>query len=426
MTRKGQWPLWSRSFNWRWLLWGVLLAVFVAGGIYSGRLFYSTVRDLVAHAQLGAPATPIAEDGPVQTQSPPDIEQERVNILVLGTDRRTGEQGPSHTDTMIVLTVDPGNQTAGMLSIPRDLWVSIPGHSENRINTAHFLGEVDGNPGGGPALAKTTVQYALGIPIHYYVRVNFEGFERFIDAIEDIPVGVQHMDGKTALQYARARHGGSDFARARRQQEVIKAVRDKVLSLDIPLTKIPEILRIVGGSVQTDLTLSDMYALAKVARTIDAENIKSVVIDESMTTPQLTPDGADVLIPDRARIREALDMLFAGPSLTAQAGLSESELVAQEAARIEVQNGTPTEGLAQRTSEYLGGLGYTVVSFCNADRSDYASNVIIVYSEKPNTVNSLVARFGIAPENVRQGVDAHNEVDVRVVLGRDYAEPSTM
>ena len=451
MTRKGQWPLWSRSFNWRWLLWGVLLAVFVAGGIYSGRLFYSTVRDLVAHAQLGAPATPIAEDGPVQTQSPPDIEQERVNILVLGTDRRTGEQGPSHTDTMIVLTVDPGNQTAGMLSIPRDLWVSIPGHSENRINTAHFLGEVDGNPGGGAALAKTTVQYALGIPIHYYVRVNFEGFERFIDAIEgitidvqeaiydpkypdgnyglmivDIPVGVQHMDGKTALQYARARHGGSDFARARRQQEVIKAVRDKVLSLDIPLTKIPEILRIVGGSVQTDLTLSDMYALAKVARTIDAENIKSVVIDESMTTPQLTPDGADVLIPDRARIREALDMLFAGPSLTAQAGLSESELVAQEAARIEVQNGTPTEGLAQRTSEYLGGLGYTVVSFCNADRSDYASNVIIVYSEKPNTVNSLVARFGIAPENVRQGVDAHSEVDVRVVLGRDYAEPSTM
>jgi len=206
----------------------------------------------------------------------------------------------------------------------------------------------------------------------------------------------------------------------------MKAVRDKVLSLDIPLTKIPEILRIVGGSVQTDLTLSDMYALAKVGRTIDVENIKSIVIDETMTTPQLTPDGADVLIPDRARIREAVDMLFAAPSPTAQAGLSESELVAQEAARIEVQNGTPAEGLAQRTAEYLEGLGYTVVSFCNADRSDYDSSVIIVYSGKPNTVNSLVARFGIAPENVRRNVDAHSEVDVRLVLGRDYAEPSTM
>jgi len=451
VTGKDPRPLWSRPFGWRWLLWGVLLAVFVAGGIYSGHLFYSTVKDLVAHAQLGAPATPTAGDGQVETPSPPNIEQERVNILVLGTDRRTGDEGPSRTDTMIVLTVDPGNQTAGMLSIPRDLWVSIPGHSENRINTAHFLGELDGNPGGGPALAKTTVQYALGIPIHYYVRVNFEGFERFIDAIEgitidvqkpisdtkhpdgnygymvvDIPVGVQHMDGKTALQYARVRHGSSDFARARRQHEVIRAVRDKVLSLDIPLTKIPEILRIVGGSVQTDLTLSDMYALAKVGRTIDVENIKSIVIDETMTTPQLTPDGADVLIPDRARIREAVDMLFAAPSPTAQAGLSESELVAQEAARIEVQNGTPAEGLAQRTAEYLEGLGYTVVSFCNADRSDYDSSVIIVYSGKPNTVNSLVARFGIAPENVRRNVDAHSEVDVRLVLGRDYAEPSTM
>jgi len=140
MTRKGLRPLWSRPFDWRWLLWGALLMIFVAGGIYSGYLFYSKVKDLVAHAELGAPVTPIAEEGQVDEQDPPNIAQERVNILVLGTDRRAGDVGPSRTDTIIVLTVDPGNQTAGMLSIPRDLWVSIPGHSENRINTAHFLG----------------------------------------------------------------------------------------------------------------------------------------------------------------------------------------------------------------------------------------------------------------------------------------------
>jgi LCP family protein required for cell wall assembly len=422
------------------------LVVFVAGGICAGYLFYSTVRDLVAHAQLSIPVLPDAEQGRAQDESLPDITQERVNVLVLGTDKRVHEEGPSRTDTMIVLTVDPRSKSAGMLSIPRDLWVSIPGYSENRVNTAHFLGELDDYPGGGPGLAKKTVQYALGVPIHYYVRVNFEGFERLVDAIEgitvdvkeaihderypdgnygymtvEIPVGVQHMDGTTALQYARARHGGSDFARARRQQDVIRAVRDKVLSLDIPLTRIPEMLRIVGDSVQTDLNLNEMYALAKLGREVPAENITSIVIDESMTTPQLTPDGADVLIPNHARIREMVDELFADPAPTIPAGLSESELVSQEAARLEVQNGTSTVGLAQRTADDLSQAGYSVTSVCNADRSDYMSSVIIVYSEKPTTVSSLIRRFNIPPENVRWNMGANSEVDVRLVLGQDYA-----
>ena len=181
---------------------------------------------------------------------------------------------------MILVTVDPGTKTAGMLSIPPDLLVPIPGHSENRINVAHFLGERDKYPGGGPALAKKTVQYTLGIPVQYYVRINFEGFEKLIDAIGgiqvevksaihdekypdnnygymtvDIPAGLQHMDGKTALQYARARHGSSDFSRARRQQQVLRAVRDKVLSLNIPLTRIPETVP------YTHLTLPTIYSV---------------------------------------------------------------------------------------------------------------------------------------------------------------------
>jgi len=423
----------------------VFLVVFVAGGICAGYLFYSTVKDFVAHAQLGAPVLSNAEQGRAGDESLPNIAQERVNILVLGTDRRTGEEGPSRTDTMIVLTVDPQSKTAGMLSIPRDLWVSIPGYSENRINTAHFLGELDNYPGGGPALAKKTVQYALGIPIHYYIRVNFEGFERLVDTIGgitidvkdgihddrypdanygymtvEIPAGVQHMDGKTALQYARARHGGSDFARARRQQDVIKAVRDKVLSLDIPVTRIPEMLRIVGDAIQTDLNLSEMYALAKLGRGIAAESINSAVIDESMTSPQVTPDGADVLIPNRARIREMVDEVFGSPAPAIQAGL-ESELIAQEAARIEVQNGTLVAGLAERTAEYLTSLGYCEVAFSNADRSDYVSTILVVYAEKPNTVNSLVERFSISPTNVRRNMGASSEVDMRLVLGQDYA-----
>jgi len=446
MARKGPRSSWSLKSDWKLTLLSVFLVIFVAGGIYAAYLFYATVRDLVAHAQLGMPVLPNTEQGQVTDENLPNIAQERVNILLLGTDKRAQEQGPTRTDTMIVVTVDPQSNTAGMLSIPRDLWVSIPNYSEGRINTAHFLGESYDYPGGGPALAKKTVQYALGIPIHYYVRVNFEGFEKLVDAIGgitidveeaihddkypdgnygymtiDIPAGVQHMDGKTALQYARTRHDSSDFVRSKRQQDVMKAIRDKVLRLDIPLTRIPEMLRIVGGSVQTDLSLSDMYTLAKLGRGISTENIKNAVIDETMTIPQITPDGAQVLIPSRARIREVVNDLFGGPAPTTIATLSEKELIAQEAAKIEVQNGTLTPGLAQRTAEYLEDLGYSVVSFSNADRSDYATSVVIDYSGKINTVNFLVKRFSIVSENIRHYTGVQSEVDVRLVLGRDYA-----
>jgi LCP family protein required for cell wall assembly len=365
--------------------------------------------------------------------------------LLLGTDKRVGEVGPSRTDTMILATIDPQTKTAAMLSIPRDLWVAIPGYSENRINVAHFLGERDNYPGGGPALAKKTVQYTLGVPVHYYVRIDFEGFERVIDAIGgitidvkeaihdtkypdnnygymtvDISAGVQHMDGKTALQYARARHGSSDFDRAHRQQEVLKAIRDKVLSLNIPLTRIPEILKLVGDSVQTDLSLNEMYALAKVGRELTGD-IQSAVIDENMTTPQTTPDGASVLIPNRIKIRDLVNTLFGGPAPTASPALSEKEQIAQEAANVEVQNGTLTPGLALRTTEYLKGLGYNVVSYSNADRSDYALTVIVDYSGKSATVNALATLFNVSAENIRQSIGLQSDVDVRVILGRDYA-----
>jgi LCP family protein required for cell wall assembly len=432
--------------SWKSPLLAAVLFLFVAGGAYAGYVFYSTVRAFVAQAQLGGPALVNTEQSRGDEQTLPNVRQERTNILLLGIDKRAGEVGPSRTDTIIVVSVDPVSKSAAMLSIPRDLWVSIPGHAEGRINTAHFLGDADGYPGGGPALAKTTVQYALGIPIHYYVRINFEGFERLVDAIGgitidvqeaihdekypdgnygfmtvDIPAGVQHMDGKTALQYARVRHGGSDFMRGRRQQEVIQAIRDKVLSLDIPLTKIPEMLRIAGDSVRTDLSLSELYELAKLARELPSENLKSAVIDESMTSPQTTPEGAQVLIPNRTRIRELINELFGGPTPTITAALSENQVLALESAKIELQNGTMTPGLAQRTTEQLKALGYNVIAYSNADRSDYVSTIIVDYSGKTNTVNLLAERFHVVAENVRRVTGLTTEADIRLVLGRDYA-----
>lgn len=183
-------------------------------------------------------------------------------------------------------------------------------------------------------------------------------------------------------------------------------------------------LRIAGDSVQTDLSLSEMYDLAKLGREIAIEGIKAAVIDESMTSPQTTPDGAMVLIPNRARVRDVVNELFGGPVPTSVAQLSEKEVVAREAARIEVQNGTLTTGLAQRTAEYLQGLGYTVVSFSNADRSDYVSSVIMDYSGKTNTVSLLAQRFNVVPDNIRRQTGIEGEADIRLILGRDYAATS--
>jgi len=446
MARQDSRSSWLAGANWTKSILSACLVVFVAGGIFAGYLFYSTVKDLVAHAQLGSPVVGSPHPGNASDDAPAKIAQDRTNILILGVDEREGEMGPTRTDTMIVVTVDPLTKSAAMLSIPRDLWVSIPGHSEGRINTAHFLGDSDGYPGGGGALAKTTVQYTLGIPIHFYVRINFEGFEKLVDAIGgitidveesihderfpdgnygymvvDIPAGVQQMDGKTALQYARVRHGGSDFVRARRQQEVIQAIRDKVMKLDIPLTRIPEMLKIAGDSVHTDLGLAQMYELAKLAHAIPMEGIRSGVIDESMTSPQTTPDGAMVLIPNRALIREVVSELFGGPSPTGVAGVSERDAIRQEAATIEVQNGTQAAGLAQRTADYLVGLGYDVVAVSNADRSDYVSSVIIDYSGKTSTVDFLAQRFNVVADNVLRYRGMTSEVDLRLILGRDYA-----
>jgi len=446
MSRTATNSLRSKPTRMKRLLLSGLVVALVLGGVYSAYLFYATVKDFVAHAELGVPLTQTnIEQGRLPEEELPNVSTERVNILLLGTDKRASETGPTRTDTMILVTIDPQTKSAGMLSIPRDLWVTIPGYSENRINVAHFYGERDKYPGGGPALAKKTVQYTLGIPVHYYVRVNFEGFERIIDAIGgitidveeaihdtkypdenygymtvDIPAGIQKMDGKTALQYARTRHGSSDFSRARHQQQVLKAVRDKVMRLDIPLTRIPEILKLVGDSVQTDLSLTEMYALAKVGRELTGD-IQSAVIDESLTTPETTPDGASVLIPNSAKIREVINALFGGPAPTASPALSEEEWLREEAAKIEVQNGTLTVGLAQRTSEYVKSQGLNVVAYSNADRSDYATTVLIDYSGKSHTVSFLMTKFNIAAENVRQSTGVQSDVDIRLILGRDYA-----
>ncbi len=526
--------------SWSRLVLGIFSMILIVGGVYFGYGFYVTIRDFVAHAQLPS-SLPSVLLPPASSQAPerqteigsggerlPDWqEKERVNILLLGIDEREDQYGPWRTDTMIVLTIDPENNTAGMLSIPRDLWVTIPGYSEERINTAHYTGDLkrflfsiglefqgdleqgilsaalrqaledheislsnaaivttkeEGSewritdkgytyivrkegetlniylekyPGGGPVLAIKTVQYNLGIPIHYYVRVNFSGFIKAIDTIGGvdiyveeeindpkypdnaygydplyIPAGLQHMDGELALKYARTRHTrGNDFDRLRRQQQVIMAVRDKVLRLGmLPqlLSDLPDLLKTVGDSVQTDLQLTEMINLVQLASQIDEEHIKAATIDSSMTEPTTRYNGAQVLIPIRDEIRAVVDEVFAEPTPEVEEEVitEEREKLAAEGAKIIVHNGSLAGNIAAKTSAFLKEQGFQVVEFDNAERFDYSSTMIVDFTGKEYTIQSLARLLNISQDNIQKYTGSYSEVDIRLIIGADFQLPT--
>ncbi len=445
-------PMGVRS-DWRRVLHSFLAVVVISGALFSGYSFFSTVRALFARTSLpfiSRATSPAAVRGRLPGQKLPDISQkgERINILLLGIDQREGESGPWRTDTMILVSIDPAARSAIMLSIGRDLWVSIPGFGESRINMAHHNGDLYNYPGGGVALAKKTVASALGVPVHYYVRINFTGFEKLVDTmggldievetpihdeaypdghygtiVVDIPAGMQHMDGKTALQYARSRHGTGDYDRMMRQQQVIVAARDKVVRLDIPLHRVPNLLELAGESLQTDLTIEEIVALAPIAKQIERSKIQLGIIDDSMTTAVTTPENWMVEVPDWDKIRELVDSLFPAPipSVMPSPSLVQAKL-ASEGGRIELQNGTLVTDLAQKTAQRLRDKGYNVVSYEDADRFDHAQTVIIDYADKEYTVQTLAAQLNVKPENIRREGNPGSDIDISVILGRDYAQ----
>lgn len=288
------------------------------------------------------PAPTIPEGQPLPSPIPTSeilANSERVNILVMGIDRRPGEPFISRTDSMMLMSIDPDLKNASILSIPRDLYVIIPGIGRDRINTAFVYGSAGNNPAGGAELVKQTVEYNLGVPVHHYVMVDFSAVTRGIDLIGGIDLfvpkeiydptfpdmnygydplyvaaGMQHFDGATALRYARTRHQDNDFIRALRQQQVIMAVRDKVIGLGIAemIEQAPALFQQLSQSFRTDLSLNDVIGLAGAAAEIPGESIRTEVLDHNFVTSTLTETGASVLIPINERIAPLIDDMFYG------------------------------------------------------------------------------------------------------------------
>lgn len=266
--------------------------------------------------------------------------QPRTNVLILGLDRRPEEGYVVRSDVILLLTIYPLGPRVGALSIPRDLYVGIPGQGAGRINTAHFWGEVYGaqtkTDGGGPALAMQTVTQNFGVPVHHYVRVDFEGFRAIVDAVGgidivveepivdnayptddygvtriEIPAGLQHMDGETALYYARSRAHSSDFDRLGHQQQIFIALARRIFDTEV-WPDLPTIYQVVMDNVDTDLTFEDIALLVPTLYRVGPDGIELREIGREMADPWTAPTGAAVLLPRWETINPLVQALFEG------------------------------------------------------------------------------------------------------------------
>ena len=338
---------------------GVVVALFAGTLVLSLGAFVVLRLANTVRADQGLPPSPLpvadaATLVPTLAPTPTvglDIQpwdgKRRFTMLLMGIDKRPGEKGSAfRTDSMIIFSIDPATRSIGILSVPRDLYVDIPtdtvvrsSYGLQRINSAFVIGEL-ARPGYGPKLAMQTVQYNLGMRINDYVVFEFSTVINAVDAVGgidinvpyaiydpeypnmyfgydplSIPAGPTHMNGTLALKYARTRHQTSDFDRAKRQQQVILAVRDKILNLNLApglLGHAPELWKQFSDTTHSDLAFEQLLQLAMYAKDIPKENIHQGVLDYSYVTPVMW-QGASVLVPERAKIGPLLVQVF-GPN----------------------------------------------------------------------------------------------------------------
>ena len=261
----------------------------------------------------------------------------RTTILLLGMDRRNAADAYTLTDTILLLSINPAQQSASLLSIPRDLYVEIPNYGQHRINAAFILGAQEGGDARGAELAMQTIQNNLGINVDHYALIGFDTVVNVIDAFGGVTVrvperindpqypdahfgydpfvieaGEQLLDGATALKYMRSRHGSTDFNRARRQQQVVLAFRDKLFNENLSnlLSLIPNLLEKFKGGFFTDLSTNEIVAFANASADLASFRISSAVLDYEYVESKATPTQGTVLVLRREKVAALLRQLF--------------------------------------------------------------------------------------------------------------------
>jgi LCP family protein required for cell wall assembly len=369
-----------------------------------------------------------------------------INVLLIGIG---GDSHPGGTlaDSIMVASIDAKHNTISILSVPRDLYVNIPGYGKQKINAAHSFGELNKKQtGGGPALLEQVVADTLGVPIHYFVRVDFDGFKKIVDTLGGVTIdvktpiydplfpdaklkgydpfsitaGIHKLDGKTALKYARSRETTSDFDRARRQQEIVKAIKDKTLTPEVLVNpkKVTDLISVVGTHLLTDFSANEVSDLLKIAKSLNDPTVNNQVLGVGDSSPLLTsgrsPIGASIIIPragmnDFSQIQLFSRTYFAAPGIA-----SEKSTILLKRAGVTLDAETTLE-------KQLEQAGFTVTL---ADESTTPSTpgktVFYDYSKKdhPISLDFLKSAYHLTNKNGDDTTETHDFV---LVMGSDFS-----
>ncbi len=468
-----------------------LLVIFVILGISSGIGVLSSTENLsktLGNVSLWEQLKNLfrANDQPVAGEA-----EDRINILLLGIGGESHD-GPYLSDTNMILSFKPSTGQVAMISVPRDLLVPIPGYGWQRINSADAYGEMK-NPGQGGEFARQVFSEVFDLPIHYYGRVDFAGFEKIIDDLGGVdmdventlddyeyPVpgretattslryehlhidkGLQHLDGELALKYVRSRHAigieGSDFARSKRQQKLLMAVKNKALSMSTLVNpyRISRVLTTLSDHIATDMQVWEIIRLYGLGKDVGEENISRIVFDDSPAgrlVPAITEAGAFVLRPRAGNFSELQAMIasafdqqalanvpavnavrYVDESASSTAGKDDTADATSTAAEapklyLEFKNGTNITGLAAKQSEIFKTKGYIISRVGNAPTRDYQKTVVYgisnsaSYEDLDEIAAILKAEVAMAlPDWVTSTTTpaVSSRTDVLIILGED-------
>ncbi|MBK9942844.1 MAG: LCP family protein [Kouleothrix sp.] len=444
----------------QWLPFGIgLLIGLVLSG--AGLLYLRTSQTLssIQQADPRRPPTPtprsfiekIIGGGTLYPTQPPipDALRDPFTILLIGVDTRPDPNEGVRSDTLILVHVDPANKWVAMLSIPRDSVAYIPHVGWAKINAAYaggyanaaaIYGEGTAPDAGGAALAAETVEKFLDVKVDYTAQIDFHGFETVVDSIggvlvdvpkplldaeyptEDygveriyIPAGLQVLDGRHALIYARSRHASTDFDRSRRQQMVLRAVLDQVRLRGLldNVASLPEWADLLAQNVRTTLPISQLgmiNGLAGLARELRGERVLQFSINP-LDVAIDHEDGSDIYW-NQFDLAALVARWQAGPPQPGMEG------------RIQVLNGAAVDGIAAKVSEYLRGQGFVLTAPSQASQS-YPHSLIIDYTGQVATRQKLADLLGITPAYVQSppaadAPPAPDRTDIVLIIGQDY------
>lgn len=416
----------KKKKSWKKRIILTLLVIFLVGGSFLGYKAYVLAKKMF---EGGSAPGLLGLFGQGQLKGEADG---RVNVLLLGIGG-DNHPGANLTDTIMVASIKPATNEVALLSVPRDLYVPIDGYGKDKINAANALGEQKNYSGGGMALSKDTISKTLDIPIHYTVRVDFSGFEKIIDTVGGVDInvekdlydpfypdngtysikaGMHHMDGKAALKYARSRETTSDFDRAKRQQQIMVQVKEKVFSTNTLLNpaKMSEILGILGDHIKTDMQIWEGQRLAQMFQRVDKNKIINKVLDDGPDGPlESANNGAYVLLPKSGNFDEirniAKNIFTLGP-------------LQNEAAKVQVLNATGASGQAKKAADNISGFGMKILDVSNSD--DINSSTIIydhTNGAKSKTIAFLEEKYCV--KAVQKADSTGADYDITVVIGKD-------